>query len=133
MTSIQPAIFEMVRKANSALDAGQLKRADVEPLLNALQRFDEIFAVIEDDDASKMKQVFDWARAEGREQDVSAGLQEAVQSGQFSDSDIERKIAEMEAARRGRDFKVSDALRSELVTAGILIENTKDGVRWRRK
>jgi cysteinyl-tRNA synthetase len=115
------------------LDAGQLKRADVEPLLNALQRFDEIFAVIEDDDASKMKQVFDWARAEGREQDVSAGLQEAVQSGQFSDSDIERKIAEMEAARRGRDFKVSDALRSELVTAGILIENTKDGVRWRRK
>jgi cysteinyl-tRNA synthetase len=39
----------------------------------------------------------------------------------------------MEAARRGRDFKVSDALRSELVTAGILIENTKDGVRWRRK
>jgi cysteinyl-tRNA synthetase len=129
----QAAIFEMVRKANSALDAGQLKRADVEPLLNALQRFDEIFAVIEDDDASKMKQVFDWARAEGREQDVSAGLQEAVQSGQFSDSDIERKIAEMEAARRGRDFKVSDALRSELVTAGILIENTKDGVRWRRK
>ncbi|MGD0989621.1 MAG: cysteine--tRNA ligase, partial [Candidatus Sulfotelmatobacter sp.] len=36
----QAAIFEMVRKANSALDAGQLKRADVEPLLNALQRFD---------------------------------------------------------------------------------------------
>jgi cysteinyl-tRNA synthetase len=39
----------------------------------------------------------------------------------------------MEAARRGRNFKASDALRAELTGAGILIENTKEGVRWRRK
>jgi cysteinyl-tRNA synthetase len=129
----QAAIFEMVRKANSALDGGKLKAGDTGPLLHALQQFDEIFAVIEDDDASRMKQVFDWARTEGREKDVSTQLQESVQSSEFADSEIETKIAEMEAARRGRNFKVSDAIRDELTTAGILVENTKEGVRWRRK
>jgi cysteinyl-tRNA synthetase len=39
----------------------------------------------------------------------------------------------MEQARKARDFKQSDALRAELTAAGIVIENTKDGVRWRRK
>jgi cysteinyl-tRNA synthetase len=39
----------------------------------------------------------------------------------------------MEAARKSRNFKLSDALRAELTAAGIIVENTKDGVRWRRK
>jgi cysteinyl-tRNA synthetase len=39
----------------------------------------------------------------------------------------------MEAARKGRNFTASDALRSELAAAGVVIENTKEGVRWRRK
>jgi cysteinyl-tRNA synthetase len=129
----QAAIFEMVRKANSALDRGKLRADDVRPLLDALRKFDEIFAIIEDDDASRMKQVFEWARGEGREKDVSTQLQESVQSSEFADSDIETKIAEMEAARKGRNFKVSDAIRAELTTAGILVENTKEGVRWRRR
>ncbi len=129
----QGAIFEMVRKVNSALDAGQIKQDDTRPLLTALEKFDEIFAVLKDDDAFEMKKVLDWARSEGREKDISPELRDAVQSAQLSDTDIENKIAEMEAARRGRNFKVSDALRAELTAAGILIENTKDGVRWRRK
>jgi cysteinyl-tRNA synthetase len=129
----QAAIFEMVRTVNSALDAGEIKKDDTAPLLAALEKFDEIFAVLNDDDSSKMKQVFDWAPSEGREQDISAELREAVQSGQFSDANIEKKIAEMGAARNARNFKLSDTLRAELITAGIIIENTKDGVRWRRK
>jgi cysteinyl-tRNA synthetase len=80
-----------------------------------------------------MKQVFDWAPSEGRDQDVSPELREAMQSGQLADADIEKKIAEMEAARKGRNFTASDALRSELAAAGVVIENTKEGVRWRRK
>jgi cysteinyl-tRNA synthetase len=39
----------------------------------------------------------------------------------------------MEAARRSRNFQASDAIRNELVSAGLLVEITKDGVRWRRK
>jgi cysteinyl-tRNA synthetase len=39
----------------------------------------------------------------------------------------------MEAARKSKNFAVSDAIRAELTTAGIMIEQTKDGIRWRRK
>ncbi|HWW15162.1 MAG TPA: cysteine--tRNA ligase [Candidatus Dormibacteraeota bacterium] len=129
----QAAIFEMVRSANSALDSGNIKKDDAQPMLAALEKFDGVFAVLNDDDGPKMKQVFDWAQSEGREKDISAELRDAVQSGQLSDADIEKKVGEMEAARRSRNFKVSDTLRAELTAAGIIIENTKDGVRWRRK
>ena len=129
----QAAIFEMVRQANTAFDTGGVKKDDVQPLLDALKKFDEVFAVLEDNDVPKMKQVIDWAQKEGREKDISEALREAVQSGQLSDADIESKIAEMKAARAARDFQKSDAIRAELTEAGILIEITKDGIRWRRK
>ena len=129
----QAAIFEMVRQANAAMDSGQIKNDDVAPLLVALEKFDEIFAVLKDDDGAKMKRVFDWAPTEGRGKDISREIREVVESGQLSDADIEKKIAEMDNARRGRNYAASDALRAELTAAGIVIENTKDGVRWRRK
>jgi cysteinyl-tRNA synthetase len=129
----QAAIFEMIRQANTGLDAGEVKKDDVPTLLGTLTKFDEIFAVLEDTDAPKMKQVMEWAQTEGREKDISDELRAAVQSGALSDSDIDAKIAEMKAARTSRDFKKSDAIRSELTDAGILVEITKDGIRWRRK
>jgi cysteinyl-tRNA synthetase len=129
----QAAIFEMVRQANTAFDTGGVKKDDVAPLLTALTKFDEIFAVLHDDDVPKMKQVTDWAVKEGREKDISEALREAVQSGQLSDGDIEAKVAEMKAARANRDFKKSDKIRAELSDAGILVEITKDSIRWRRK
>ena len=129
----QGAIFEMVRQANAAFDTGGIKKEDVQPLLGALAKFDEIFAVLDDDDGPKMKRVFDWAQAEGRDKDVSEGLRESAKSEQLSDADIETKIAEMKAARSARDFKKSDALRAELAAVGIMVEITKDGIRWRRK
>jgi cysteinyl-tRNA synthetase len=130
----QAAIFEMVRRANSALESNQINKDDAAALLRALEKFDEIFAVLKDDDRAKMKQVFDWATEEGREQDVSAELRDGVTSGQWSDAEIEKRIDEMKAARSARDFKTSDAIRAETQTAaGIIIEQTKDGVRWRRK
>ena len=109
-----------------------MKKEDAEPLLAALEKFDEIFAVLKDDDGPKMKQVFDWAPTEGREKDISPELREAAQYRQ-SRSHIEKKIVEMGAARNPRNFKVSDAVRAELTAAGIVIEKTKDGVRWHRK
>ena len=129
----QAAIFEMVRQANAAFDTGGIKKDDVAPLLAALTKFDEIFAVLDDDDVPKMKRVLEWAQAEGRQKDVSNELREAIQSGRLSDAEIEQKIAEMKAARAARDFKASDAIRAELADAGILVEITKDGIRWRRK
>ena len=129
----QAAIFEMVRAANAAFDTGGIKKHDVAPLLAALGKFDEIFAVLNDDDGPKMKQVFDWAQAEGRDKEISDELRTAVKPNQFSDIDIEKKVADMKAARAARDFKASDAIRAELADAGVIIEQTKDGIRWRRK
>jgi cysteinyl-tRNA synthetase len=80
-----------------------------------------------------MNQVLQWAKAEGREKDISQELLDALQSAELSDADIEAKIAEMKAARTARDFKKSDAIRAELSEAGVLVEITKDGIRWRRK
>jgi len=129
----QAAIFEMVRQANAAADAGSIKKDDVPPLLAALAKFDEIFAVLDDDDGPKMKRVLDWAPTDGRDKDVSKELREVVQSGAQSEGDIEKKIAQMKAARAARDFKTSDLLRAELAEAGIIVEITKDGIRWKRK
>ena len=129
----QAAIFEMVRQANAAFDTGAIKQDDVPSLLAALVKFDEIFAVLDDDDGPKMKRVADWALAEGREKDIGTELREVIQSGQLSDADIEKKIAEMKAARAARDFKASDAIRNALADAGVIVEITKDGIRWRRK
>jgi cysteinyl-tRNA synthetase len=127
------AIFEMVRKANAAFDAAQIRQEDVPLLLAAVDKFDEIFAVMKEDDLPKMQAVLEWAKASGRENDISSRLLEAVNSGQLSDSAIEAKIAEMEAARKARKFDISDRIRAELISARIIVENTKEGVRWRRK
>jgi cysteinyl-tRNA synthetase len=127
----QAAIFDMVRKANAAMDERQFKKDDIPALLAALQRFDEIFAVLKDDDAPKIRGIVEWAKAEGRE--ISKELLETVGAQQLSDAHIEKKVAEMEAARRSRDFKLSDAIRAELGGLGIIVEITKDGARWKRK
>jgi cysteinyl-tRNA synthetase len=128
----QGAMFDMLRKANIALDAAEFRQDDVKPLLGALEKFDEIFGVLKDDDQPKMKAILDWARAEGRE-DISPELLEIAGSAQLADDEVNRKLAEMEAARKARNFKASDALRADLTAEGIIVENTKEGVRWRRK
>jgi cysteinyl-tRNA synthetase len=129
----QAAIFEMVRKANIACDSGEVKKADVIPLLSALTRFDEIFAVLKEDDLPKMKMILEWAKANGREKDISPELLQAIGSAQLSENDVEAKVKEMDSARKSRDFARSDAIRAELTQHGIIIEQTKDGIRWRRK
>ena len=83
----QAAIFDMVRKANVAIDSGQIKKDDVAPLLAALDKFDEIFAVLRDDDGPKMKAILDWAKTEGREKDISQELLDAVGAQSLSDAE----------------------------------------------
>src|SRR6202521_3758453 len=129
----QAAVFDMVRKVNAAMDAGQFKKDDIPALLGVLQSFDELFAVLKDDDAPKIRSIVEWAKTEGRENEISQELLKTVGAQQLSDLEIETKVAEMEAARRSRKFKASDAIRAELGAIGIIVEITKDGTRWKRK
>jgi cysteinyl-tRNA synthetase len=122
------AMFEMVRDVNAAADAGQVKKDDVPALLAALRQFDEIFAVIEDSDQQKMQQAREWALQQGKD---AAAIEEPVH--QLSDEEVQKLIDERNQARARRDFKRSDAIRAQLADVGIILEDTKDGVRWKRK
>jgi cysteinyl-tRNA synthetase len=121
------AIFDMVREANILADRGELREDDKVPLLEALQQFDEIFAVLKDDDAEKMKAAMEWARSHGilKDSEVPADV--------ISDAEINRLIDERNAAKKARDFARSDVIRKQLADAGIIVEDTKEGIRWKRK
>jgi cysteinyl-tRNA synthetase len=127
------AIFDLVRDANAAADHGKVKQDDIAALLGALDRFDEIFAVLEDEDAAHVKAIVDWAKAEGLEEKISPEAVEMAKSTVLSDAQVEELVAKHSAARKAKDFKASDAVRDELLGQGIVLENTKDGVRWKRK
>src|SRR5260370_29131483 len=119
-------MFDMLRKANTALDAAEagqnnVRQDDVKPLLRALDKFDEIFGVLKDDDKPKMKAILDWARAEGREREISPELMAIAGSALLSDEQVNEKLAAMQAARNARKFQESDALRAELTAAGIIV------------
>ena len=48
------------------------------------------------------------------------------------DSDIEALIAERTAAKKTKDFAKADAIRNELLEKGIILEDTREGVKWKR-
>jgi cysteinyl-tRNA synthetase len=127
------AIFDMVRDVNAAADAGDVRKDDVPALLRAMQQFEEIFAVLKDDDATKMQATVEWAKAEGLADKISAETAELAKAATLSDEEIENLVAEHSQARKARDFARSDAIRTQLADNGVILENTKDGVRWKRK
>ena len=99
------AIFEYVRDINTAMDAGDMRAGNVAGALNVLDRFDRVFDVL---------------RPTGK------------QSG-MSDTEIEEKVAERNQAKKAKQFQRSDELRQELAAAGVILEDTREGVRWKRK
>lgn len=48
------------------------------------------------------------------------------------DAEIEKMIAERQAARKARDFKRADEIRDQLLAQGIILEDTREGVKWKR-
>jgi cysteinyl-tRNA synthetase len=124
------AIFDLVRAANSAADAGKLFAANARQILDVLTQFDAVFAILEDKDADITRAALDWAEREGRldQADPSLAVKLAL-----TDEAIDKLVAERTQAKRTRNFVRADAIRNELLEKGILIEDSKDGVRWKRK
>jgi len=127
------AIFDMVRDVNAAADAGDVHQDDVPALLKALEQFEEIFAVLNDDDAAKVRATVQWAQAEGLQDKISPATAELAKAAALSDEEIAKLVGEHSQARKTRDFARSDAIRAQLAENGVILENTKDGVRWKRK
>jgi cysteinyl-tRNA synthetase len=127
------AVFDMIRDANAAADKGEMKQGDAAPLLKALESFDTIFAVMNDDDAHKVKHTIDWAEAEGLTDKISPEARAIAATASTTDSQIDALVKEMQDARKAKNFARADAIRNELNQMGIIVEITKDGARWRRK
>ena len=123
-------IFELVRLSNTAMDQGKFHHTDREIVASVLDSFDAVFAVIEDHDTEPTRRAVEWARQEGRLDDVAPELL-AQQS--LTDESINALLAERDQAKKRREFARADQIRKELTEKGIIIEDSKDGVRWKRK
>jgi cysteinyl-tRNA synthetase len=128
-SAAKAAIFDLVRSGNIAADSGKLLSGNVPSIVEALRRFDEIFAVIEDRDEEISRAALQWAQSEGRGDEAA----ELVAAYSVTDEQINALMAERERARKTRNFARSDSIRNELAALGILIEDSKDGARWKRK
>jgi cysteinyl-tRNA synthetase len=123
-------VFELVRAANTAIDQGQFFTEDRDAILQVLQSFDAVFDVIEDRDAEPTRRAIEWAEQAGRIGDVSPELL-ARQS--LTDNAIDALVAERTQAKKQRNFARADEIRNELAEKGVILEDSKDGVRWKRK
>jgi len=99
------AVFEFVRDANSAMDSGEFRAGNTAAALEFLARFDSVFDV----------------------------LQPTLQTNAILDSEIESLVAARTAAKKARNFALSDQIREQLLGQGVILEDTKSGVRWKRK
>ena len=97
------AIHNLVREMNSALAAEQLLCDDRVAVLEAIKKFDAVLGIF------------------------------GEEATELLDADIEALIEERQEARRNRNFARSDEIRDELADKGIVLEDTKDGVRWKRR
>jgi cysteinyl-tRNA synthetase len=123
-------IFDLVRLSNTAMDQSKFFQADRDAVSAVLAAFDAVFAVIEDRDTEPTRLAVEWAKLEGRIAEVAPELL-AQQS--LTDEAINTLLAERDAAKKRRDFARADQIRKELTEKGIIIEDSKDGVRWKRK
>jgi cysteinyl-tRNA synthetase len=98
------AVFDLVRACNIALDKEQLREEDRAAILGWFCDVDSHLAIIPSAEESVGK-----------------------------DDEVEALVAARNAARRNRDFATSDRIRQELLDRGIVIEDTREGTKWRRK
>jgi cysteinyl-tRNA synthetase len=123
-------IFDLIRAANTAIDQNQLLASDREAILAVLASFDAVFDVLEDRDAGPTQRALAWAAESGRQAEVAPQL---LASQALTDEAIDALVAERTQAKKRRNFARADEIRNDLTEKGVVIEDSKDGVRWKRK
>jgi len=120
------ALFGLIKSANRLLAQGSASRADARNLAGFVADIDEMILGINPTDVVLK---VDSARHAGRDNgpitlkdDISGDL----------DAEINKMIQDRQAARSEKNFKLADRIREELLSQGILLEDTKDGVRWKK-
>jgi cysteinyl-tRNA synthetase len=108
------AIYEYVRAVNTAIDEGHFREDNRWDAARVLEVFDSVFEVLKPTDQAGSTAV-------------------TTENAPLPESDIDRFIEERTAAKKARDFKRADDIRAQLLEKGIVLEDTKDGVRWKRK
>src|SRR5579875_626021 len=86
------AVFEYIRDANSAMDSGEFRAGNVAGAQKLLGWFDQVFDVLKPTPAAEAE---------------------------ISEAEIERLIAERNAARKAKNFARSDEIRGQLLERGI--------------
>ena len=97
------AVHDLTREVNTALARRGLREENKREVIAAIDRIDSVLNVF------------------GEPQP------------QILDAEIQKLIAERQEARHRRDFDRGDEIRDQLAARGIILEDTKDGVRWKRK
>jgi cysteinyl-tRNA synthetase len=123
-------IFDLIRAANTAMDQGQLLAGDRDAIMPVLASFDAVFDVIEDRDAEPTRRALEYAEQSGRQADVAPEL--LARQG-LTDEAIDALVAERTTSKKTRNFARADQIRNELAEKGVVLEDSKDGVRWKRK
>ena len=106
-SSALAALFVLIREGNIALAAGDLQEDNRTEINAWLKTIDDRLAII-----PKMEQLV---------------------QGDEETAEIEKLVAQRNEARKNRDFATSDKLKQELLGRGVIIEDTREGTRWRRK
>ncbi len=97
------AIFDLVGKVNLAMEVGSLSSGDAKLVFELMLKFDAVSSIL------TLKKKAEISR------------------------EIEVLIREREKARKRKDFKIADEIRKRLEDMGIVMEDAKEGVRWRKK
>ena len=99
------AMFDLVRDVNAAADSGQVQQDNVAAVAAGAAQFDEIFAVLKDDDAAKVRGDRRVGHAEGKADKISPAAAELAKAASLSDAEVEQLVAEHSQARKSEKFR----------------------------
>jgi len=112
------ALFSLVKMIYPLFSQGEISRRQAETVLGFFSSVENVLAVKPSPVRSASGTV--------------TGVSDAGGKATVLESEVQAKIEARRKARTDKNFALADAIRQELLSQGILLEDTKDGVRWKK-